>query len=80
MELSQTISNLIFEIQKLTQAVEKISKTQEISVDVLDEAIAFRWERENNKGSLVAIRKPQLISFNHLLQYRQPTHQSKTKY
>lgn len=66
MELSQTISNLIFEIQKLTQAVEKISKTQEISVDVLDEAIAFRWERENNKGSLVAIRKPQLISFNHL--------------
>lgn len=25
MELSQTISNLIFEIQKLTQAVEKIS-------------------------------------------------------
>ncbi len=46
MELSQTISNLIFEIQKLTQAVEKISKTQEISVDVLDEAIAFRWERK----------------------------------
>ena len=56
MELSQTISNLIFEIQKLTQAVEKISKTQEISVDVLDEAIAFRWERENNR---FARRDPQ---------------------
>ncbi|MFX6961270.1 AAA family ATPase, partial [Acinetobacter baumannii] len=33
MELSHKISNLIFEIQKLTQEVEKISKTQEISVD-----------------------------------------------
>ena len=66
MELNQTIFSLISEIQKLTQAIEKIANHQEISLEVLDQAIAFRWERENNKGHLIPIRKPQLLSFKNL--------------
>lgn len=62
MELSQTISNLIFEIQKLTQAVEKISKTQEISVDVLDEAIAF-----NGKEKITKVRSSRSVNLNSFL-------------
>ncbi|MFU8926250.1 ATP-binding protein [Acinetobacter puyangensis] len=67
MHTDQNLDQLIAEIQKLTQAVEKLSAPHQVSLDVLDEAIAFRWDKENNApGQFFAVKKPQLISFQDL--------------
>lgn len=57
---------LLIELQKLTQAVERLAKSQETDLSVLDTAIAFRFEKDGTQAYFMPIHKPNLIDFDSL--------------
>ncbi|MFT4022090.1 MAG: ATP-binding protein [Acinetobacter sp.] len=66
-ELIQAVQQLSEQLQKLTQSIQQNRPSSQLfDAQILEQAIAFRWEKDDKVGQLVAIPRPQLLSFDTL--------------